>query len=1054
KMDDWSLLRDEYLQELLRLDGLAELQSASAHTCLVCGSTSTSLHKCEDCRAGVISCTDCIISAHRLNPFHRISTWHGEFWKKNSLASIGLRIQLGHHGGVCSGPQDGHRKFVAVDITGIHRIAVSFCGCGDPNSGSLRRIQLLRAGFYPATPNEPRTLFTQTFLETFHVLTLQGKTSMYNFYHAIARKTDNMEIEDLPDRYQDALRVARQWRNLMLLKRHRRGHDPAGVAATKPGALTVECAACPHPGRNLPDDWDKADDSMKFLYCLLLAIDANFRLKSRERNIIDSHLCPGWGCFVESRRYMEYVNKFSDQVEINTCQSELHAVDHANKSKKGLRATGAGAVVCGRHGLVRPNGVGDLQRGERYANMDYILLSAAAGILVKQLIVTYDIACQYFKNWSTRQQSHPPNICLPSRIDLDGGIPSFHVIGHGENCRCRWSLNHKKGAGRTSGEIIEEQWSSANGLAASIVEMSPAAREEILNDHWNHWNFRKRASYGKTFLKTLVEALEMRVTQRAIYVQYNNAFPVEYTAGWEAMVKAWDDEGLVKTVPNPYEEPSTKSSLQDIRVALAEEDEKLANDGHFPVHDVSASSLLIGGLDLEEQQHGLRVKLSALSRNAPAAQRADLKEKQTSLGRRIKSWQQVQDTHLPILIAHRQSLSSPLSESTATSSDPAPPPANSIPSPADVPLLLPSSLPPHLRASPSVKPFVKIERQLRIAQAQDSLNMLRRQLRTTTNLWNYKKTQVTGQRGNTRARSLIEQFKFKTDLCVHRYCRAYKALLVLDPEDPQREWRPVYLELRPGDVKGPGRDPELDPSEGRHEPSWIWRVSTSALGLDPEDPNARVEFGDSVRVEWAKSRARWLRWDEEVQRLCEEMRCVLAFSDWEAARWLSLVGSRPDLPPDVQRGVDAYARKQASLLRDQAQYFANMWLPILHLHDLPRKWPAHYLLSTSTSLPKGRNNRLSKRAQTALTLSSSTTPSINLSSNSSASIPVARSSSHLPPPPSSSTVRNSPVPLPSPPPRALPSTYTLQDIEDHSSSDEDEDDVFEDTEQSLYRLTI
>ena len=48
------------------------------------------------------------------------------------------------------------------------------------------------------------------------------------------------------------------WRNLMALKRGGRGHDPADVDATSNGELTVECPACPHPGRNLPDGWENA----------------------------------------------------------------------------------------------------------------------------------------------------------------------------------------------------------------------------------------------------------------------------------------------------------------------------------------------------------------------------------------------------------------------------------------------------------------------------------------------------------------------------------------------------------------------------------------------------------------------------------------------------------------------------------------------------------------------------------------------------------------------------------------------------------------------------
>lgn len=48
-----------------------------------------------------------------------------------------------------------------------------------------------------------------------------------------------------------------------MLKRAGRGHDPAGVDATQQGELSVICAACPHPGNNLPDDWMDAPAHLK-----------------------------------------------------------------------------------------------------------------------------------------------------------------------------------------------------------------------------------------------------------------------------------------------------------------------------------------------------------------------------------------------------------------------------------------------------------------------------------------------------------------------------------------------------------------------------------------------------------------------------------------------------------------------------------------------------------------------------------------------------------------------------------------------------------------------
>ena len=57
--------------------------------------------------------------------------------------------------------------------------------------------------------------------------------------------------------------------------------------------------------------------------------------------------------------------KYSPNHEIDTCGTEFHAVNQANVNRsKDFSVSGVGAVVC-RHGLVRKNGVVDLQKGER-----------------------------------------------------------------------------------------------------------------------------------------------------------------------------------------------------------------------------------------------------------------------------------------------------------------------------------------------------------------------------------------------------------------------------------------------------------------------------------------------------------------------------------------------------------------------------------------------------------------------------------------------------------------------------------------------------------------
>jgi hypothetical protein len=78
-----------------------------------------------------------------------------------------------------------------VHNNSIHDVAVDYCGCKDETVVGSRRQQLLRRSWYPATHKEPRTCTTFVGLETFHIMTLQGKVTTYNYYSGLEKLTDN-----------------------------------------------------------------------------------------------------------------------------------------------------------------------------------------------------------------------------------------------------------------------------------------------------------------------------------------------------------------------------------------------------------------------------------------------------------------------------------------------------------------------------------------------------------------------------------------------------------------------------------------------------------------------------------------------------------------------------------------------------------------------------------------------------------------------------------------------------------------------------------------------
>lgn len=123
--------------------------------------------------------------------------------------------------------------------------------------------------------------------------------------------------------------------------------------------------------------------------------------------------------------------------------------------------------------------------------MDYIILSALSGTNLPRVVVSYDIGCQWWKNFRRRAEEFPDEMKLDPNMQIDVGIPSWHINGHGENCKSTFCFSFMPGVGRTCGEEVETSWAQTNSLSTSIREMGPGARHETLNDQWCGMNFRK-----------------------------------------------------------------------------------------------------------------------------------------------------------------------------------------------------------------------------------------------------------------------------------------------------------------------------------------------------------------------------------------------------------------------------------------------------------------------------------------------------------------------------------------------------------------------------------
>jgi hypothetical protein len=217
-----------------------------------------------------------------------------------------------------------------------------------------------------------------------------------------------------------------------------------------------------------------------------------------------------------------------------------------------------------------------------------------------------------------------------------------------------------------------------------------------------------------------------------------------------------------------------------------------------------------------------------------------------------------------------------------------------------------------------------IEDRLRFATANEALEELRRQLHMRTFASKYKKRNVRSQGPYTRMKTLQLQIENKISTARDRYRTSWQAFLSLRGKGV---WEETLRELVAGDIRamnermltaeeaeanrrmralaGVSDDEDrnidvapsriIDVGEGHRTLSWIWY---SVQGAEVEmDVSGTMHA--CIRVEWAKARARALRWREEIFLLDEKMCRVLAFGEWKARWWLEQATRRDSVSEEL-----------------------------------------------------------------------------------------------------------------------------------------------------------
>ncbi|KAG2108890.1 uncharacterized protein F5147DRAFT_745615 [Suillus discolor] len=794
--------REEFLLEDLRLEGHGDagLLACSCGRLDESNYPISSLFRCEECFGRDMLCQECCLDCHKRLPLHVINI------------NIGLRVQLGHSDMTCACPVGGHTEFLVLHVNGIHRVNVDFCGCDWRVS---HRQQLMRCDWFPSTVHQPQTACTCRLLEHFLLLTWSSKISAFEYYQTLERLTDNTGIFVPKSHYSAFLRMIREYRHMLLLKRSGRGHVENGISNLQPGELALHCPACPQPGVNLPRGWETVDPSMKI----------------RSSDLADPGMHTGLAYFVANEPYNAHVLQFASQKDVSTC-SGFSTLAHAeSKFSNGLWARGIGLCLCARHEFVCPKGVGDLQKGEHFCNMDFNFFSAIIPLLLLNVVISYNVACQWKINLLNRMNRLPQNMHIPVVFATTAfmfGIPKFHASAHDDCCTIPHSLNLMPGVGQTDGEGIERNWAEINRVANSTKEMGPGARHDTLDDHFGHHNWHKFVGLGLSLRKKLIIAVKERDRQQAAFQEFNLAVGTSYQNQWTAMVKSWEED---KTQPNPFTTRERGISEADVRAHFAE----------FHRHNMSPSVFVTWGLSLEDCQRRLRFDIigGALS----SSQQTELQRRRTALLKQIHRFRSVQATYTVDL------------ENLLEQND-----DGSLVEAENIILWLPS------RISASIR---------------------------TVHLIKHRNRDAHGQRANTRAASVISRLDDKIKMIAEKYHTTWPDAWEneLRPLDAHDVWGPsedVGSIENPSDIVGAdGRKRTRKQSaaairrlgQGFMRVSWIW---TSVGVLEDNDD---INLNDALCVEWVKARARALRWNEEVLLLKEEMWRTRAYLEWKARWW-------------------------------------------------------------------------------------------------------------------------------------------------------------------------
>ncbi|KAN0140496.1 hypothetical protein V8E53_001705 [Lactarius tabidus] len=798
------------------------------------------------------------------SPFHRIAQWTGAHFAPTSLCRLGFRLFLGHNGAPCpltveedpQSPAHAQRTLDAADDDSSNLARLSetkrthTARSGNPlitavhNTGVFdleilyyRGEQLLQAQMFPSSIKNIETVFTSSVLDDFLVDNLECKMTAQHI-------TNRMFPDNVPDLYRQLLQASCQWRDLRNRMSSGLGHQQESSNQAD-GSMVIFCPACLQPGINLPSDW-------KDRYTSTFIMDGNFSAEHMQCRTgeKDVHLSAGMAFMANPEEYKAHLKSGKESIQPSTCNT-YKAIEQANSRRPHLDVTGIGATAC-CHGFFVPASVVDFQKGERQINMDYSLCKALSYNMddIPVALVMYDIMCQYGVHLKERV-ARSPQLSLNDSLELRTGIGLFHIHGHQDSCLPRYSPSYIPGAKQVDGEIIETLWAPLNNISRSIRGMSLAHRQEVLDVHMNHSNWKKMVHIVPSLLKWW-KRLEVGITLSAETLDALSARLGTRTKRWlKAEQHAQLNRHGKPSLMDIYDTDTVKApSRTDVEQRLVLE-ERQDLSMHGQAHWIAS------GIKIQELQLAIRYHLRSQGSQITAheLQTIDNRPIDTSDIPPLGNYDQYDHADDPDA-AGKSKEQPQVSDGSAMD----------IFSPEDHPIILPSSLGWDWCIKNS-------EAQLRHAQANGAIHCIRLAL-------GFKYALFRTQQTKTRAWTAINGVETTVHEHAHIYGMARDAFRNICKGYPDGA---ELQQLYPKDLQVAtlvlGSD---EVGQRNTQRSWIW-----GFGKTANDKGTWMD--DFERVHWLCAKAQFERWVEEQDSIHNEAKWVPAYFHTKAESWRKLM---------------------------------------------------------------------------------------------------------------------------------------------------------------------